>query len=186
MIWFHLIFLFISLNTPYFPQSFIQLNYTAHYFLNRACIFLLFLKTEFSPEAFIEDLDCDSFCARKQNRLEFIFCFVKSSQSLMGEQTHRNYFNKIWDIHRNEFKIAKRYLAIIHMHFHLWISSANFKIQDQWYHFSEGLCSFPDHSQVLSPSQSDITCWLHFSSVLITHCLCYSVWWTDEILPAML
>lgn len=113
MIWFHIIFLFISLNTLYFPQSFTQQNYSGHYFLNRACIFLLFLQTEFSPEVFIEVLDCDSFCARKQNRLVFIFYFVKSSQSLMGERHIEIIsikYEKLIEIS------SKKYLPTIHTH----------------------------------------------------------------------
>lgn len=70
-------------------HNLIQPNYSVHHFLNTDCIFFFFFPPEFSPEALTEDVDCDSFCGRKQNRLVFIFCFVKSFQNLMGEKTHK-------------------------------------------------------------------------------------------------
>lgn len=98
-----------------------------------------------------------------------IFCFVKSSQNLMGERHIQIHSKKIWE-NKNKFKIAKR-LSAYHPHpFHLW-TSPNVKIQDKWYHFSEVLYSLPDHLQVLSSAQNHITCWIHLSSALITHCL---------------
>lgn len=91
-------FSYLSLNTLYFSQSSIQSYYSAHHFLNT---FIVFLPPEIRPEAFMRTwtmagpvLQNKRTNKNKNSLILSIFCFVKSSQNLMGEKTHTNSFQE--------------------------------------------------------------------------------------------